>query len=226
MKKTTSFIRSNPFLIICLLIIVFIVIAIAFLTSPHSLVGEHSLQVLRITILINAALQVISYICVSVFFVIIGYKTISDRQISHRIIAFIIFSVMGIIIGYSLIFDNYISVVANKSISQEILLWADVNKDLNDSSDTIVINNATIKLTKYKGHISRNFASRSLYYFTVVDTETDELYQVPITYDDMSLFEDRDTSIYMIELYRHSKLVKSIQFIGEKKNKQNEKKAP
>lgn len=93
---------------------------------------------------------------------------------------------------------------------------------MNDSSDTIVINNATIKLTKYKGHISRSFASRSLYYFTVVDTETDELYQVPITYNDISLFKDREESIYKIELYRHSELVKTVKVIGEKKNKESE----
>lgn len=221
MKKTVNFVRSYPFLIICFLVIVFIVITIAFLTCPRSLVGEHSLQALRVTIPINAALQVISYIGLSVFFVIIGYKTVSDRQLSHRIIAFIIFSVIGIIIGYSLIFDNYISVVANRSIDQEILLWTDINQDLKDSSDTIVINNATVKLTKYKGHISRSFTSRSLYYFTVVDTVTDELYRVPITYDDMSLFEDREGSIYMIELYRHSKLIRSVQVIGEKKDKEN-----
>ena len=224
MKKIVDYIRTKPFWIKCLSIIVFIVIAIAFCTNPHSLIGEHSLRVLIITIPINIILQVISYICISIFFVIIGYKSISDQQKSHRFIAFIIFLVMGVIICYNLIFDNYISVVANRSISQEILLWTDINKDLNDDSDTIVINNATVKLTRYKGHISRSFTSRSLYYLTVADIDADELYRVTITYNDISMLKDREDSIYKIELYRNSKLVKSVQVIGEKKNKENENK--
>lgn len=119
MKKIVNFIHSKPFWIKCLFIIVLIVIAIAFCTNPHSLIGNRSLRVIRIIIPINAALQVISYICVSVFFVIIGYKTISDRQISHRIIAFIIFSVIGIIIGYSLIFNNiYPSLLIDRSVKK------------------------------------------------------------------------------------------------------------
>ena len=93
---------------------------------------------------------------------------------------------------------------------------------MNDSSDTIVINNATIKLTEYKGHISRRFASRSLYYIKVIDTETDELYQIPITSNDIGLFKDRETVIYKIELYSHSHLIKSVRAIEKNNSKEKE----